>query len=350
MKKKLLLLLATTIFSLMSMSSVFAHDLIIEGEEKTGKKYPTETNYYLDSDENGNEVKTNVTVHLIPKNERFRVSEKDYKDGKGVAIYYVVFGNRDSTSSSDEYNGGSSAVLNDYLDSLWYEPGVYYDFTSSQQIMDFATNGLTNHETGLFPVVFEEYSEYEWTMGKLNPYIFKLVDAPLLTDNEEIPEEKPTSTDSNANKPSGGGSSSGGSSSSSKKSSSSSANNSIAGTWKQDVNGWWFEKAGGGYPQNEWIQKDNIWYHFNENGYMQTGWLELNGIKYFLNPDGSMVSNDWSCQNGKWYFFDQNGAMKKGWQEWKAKWYYMSDNGEMLFNVTTPDGYKVDQTGAMINS
>ncbi|AGF56482.1 hypothetical protein B0P06_005249 [Clostridium saccharoperbutylacetonicum] len=37
-----------------------------------------------------------------------------------------------------------------------------------------------------------------------------------------------------------------------------------------------------------------------------------------------------------------------GWQNIKDKWYYFNSDGEILINAETPDGYKVDETGAWI--
>lgn len=351
MKKKFALLFAISSLTILSSTNVFAHDLVIEGEEKTGKSYPTETGYYYDYDSNvGTEVKRDITIHLIPKNERFRVSEKDYGDGWGVAIYYVVLGNRDSSGTTEDgsFNGGSSSVLNDYVDSLWYEPNIYYDFTSSSEIMNFQMD----REFAFFPVVFQEYSEYDWSMGELNPYIFKLVDAPLL--ESDIPVASDSNATEDNEKPNNSGSSSSNSSSSSSSSRSSRAvaknQSNVSGSWVKDDTGWWFKKLDGSYPKNEWIMNNNIWYFFDEVGYMKTGWVEWNGAKYFLNPDGAMVSNDWTFQDGKWYYLNNIGAMQSNsWVKWKEQWYYLTADGTMAVDTLTPDNYRVDADGIWIN-
>ena len=92
----------------------------------------------------------------------------------------------------------------------------------------------------------------------------------------------------------------------------------------------------------------DIWYHFDERGYMQTGWLKQNELYYYLNPDGAMVSNDWSLQDGKWYFFNADGVMQTGWINWKEKWYYLNPDGSMAVNVTTPDGFFVNENGEWV--
>lgn len=355
MKRNLALLLAISSLTILGASNAFAHDLIIEGEEKTGKRYPTEAGCYYDSDENGIDERRDITIHLIPKNERFRVSEKDYEDGWGVAIYYLVLGNRDNSGTTDDgsFNGSSSAALNDYVDSLWYEPGVYYDFSSSSEIMNFQMDC----EYAFFPVVFEEYSEYDWTMSQLNPYIFKLVDAPLLESDIPV-ASAPNATEDNKKPNNSGENSAGGSSSNSGSSGSPSGSNrqvvaknqsNVSGSWVKDDTGWWFKKIDGSYPKNEWILNNNIWYFFDETGYMKTNWVEWNGVKYFLNPDGAMVSNDWTFQNGKWYYLNDTGAMQSNnWVKWKDQWYYLTADGTMAVDTVTPDNYRVNANGAWI--
>lgn len=84
---------------------------------------------------------------------------------------------------------------------------------------------------------------------------------------------------------------------------------SYAGSWKEDQNGWRYQKDDLTYQVGDWFQDNNgVWYHFDENGYMQTNWVQING-----------------------------------------NWYYFTDTGAMLTDTTTPDGYQVDSTGAMVS-
>ena len=63
---------------------------------------------------------------------------------------------------------------------------------------------------------------------------------------------------------------------------------------------------------------------------MLTGWVEL--------PEG-------------YYLLGDKGDMLTGWQLSNNKWYYMDINsGLMLSNTTTPDGYKVDASGAWVDA
>ena len=52
-----------------------------------------------------------------------------------------------------------------------------------------------------------------------------------------------------------------------------------------------------------------------------------------------------------YYLLGENGDMLTGWQNLNNIWYYLDkDNGVMLSNATTPDGYKVDASGAWIQT
>lgn len=347
MKKKFALLLATTALLLVSATNVFAENIVIEGEEQTGKEYPTTTKIYYDWDlELDKEVKKELTVHLIPKTERFRVSEDWYDVGNQVAIYYIGFGNLctepDYSDGDYTFNGGSCAIPNGWVDSLQYEPNKYYSFEDSSEIMNFQ---FGDFDYGFFPIVFSEKtgSEYDWILEDLDPYIFQFADVPVLKPDEPVASDS-NATNSNASRPSGSGSSSSGS----RKVATNSQN--INGTWIQDSIGWWFKKSDGSYPNNEWVLVKDKWYHFDGNGYMQVGWLNLNGVKYYLNPSGEMVSNDWSFQDGKWYYFDTSGAMQmNSWVKWKDNWYYLTTDGSMAINMATPDGYHVNENGVWIN-
>lgn len=76
----------------------------------------------------------------------------------------------------------------------------------------------------------------------------------------------------------------------------------LAGQWKQDNVGWWYQNDDGSYPANEWL-----------------------------------------LDNGKWYFFDNTGYMVAN--RWEGN-YYLGADGAMLVNTTTPDGYVVGADGA----
>ena len=198
---------------------------------------------------------------------------------------------------------------------------------------------------------------------------------------------------------SGGGSSSGGSSGghhsssgggggSSRRSGSGSSTTSktLAGSWKQNQNGWWYQYTNGTWPSNSWVklpvQGGETWYYFNKDGYMATGWLFENNIWYYLDPqagtnNGRMMTG-WQQIGGQWYYFNQNGSMATGWNyinnNWyfldhqaggnngrmftgwhmiSDKWYYFSTDklageGSMYADRMTPDGFYVNKDGVWV--
>ena len=149
--------------------------------------------------------------------------------------------------------------------------------------------------------------------------------------------------------------------------------------------------AGYNHPQG-WYQDDKGTWFYGEGTTNKTGWLELNGRTYFLKDDGSMAANTWvkteagywyylnasgammhdgwAKINDTWYFFKNFGGMAEGWVKdgntwyyltpgsgamvsngWSlinGKYYYFTESGAMLANTTTPDGYKVDASGAWV--
>lgn len=82
---------------------------------------------------------------------------------------------------------------------------------------------------------------------------------------------------------------------------------SFAGEWKQDSAGWWYQNDDGSYIKNDWLTlSDTDKYHFDQNGYMQTGLIEVNGIKYYLYEDGRLTYN-WNTPEG--YRVDNDGRV-----------------------------------------
>lgn len=150
-----------------------------------------------------------------------------------------------------------------------------------------------------------------------------------------------------------------------------------AGMWKQDANGWWYSYSTGGYAANKWEQIKGSWYYFNEKGYAVSGWQLINNNWYYFDPLNSNMHTGWlKCETDNyWYYLDENGAMVTGWQNIKGKWYYFSsvttdgaaysydtENekwnyandsvipfGAMYENAETPDGYRVDTNGELMN-
>ena len=104
--------------------------------------------------------------------------------------------------------------------------------------------------------------------------------------------------------------------------------NAAVGTWKQSGNSWWYQYTNGNYATG-WKQIDGNWYFLDNSGEMKTGWV---------------------ATSGAWYYLDDSGAMKTGWFKENGKWYYAYDSGALAMNTTTPDGYKVNASGELIES
>jgi len=80
----------------------------------------------------------------------------------------------------------------------------------------------------------------------------------------------------------------------------------MAGEWKKDYHGWWYQNDDGSYITNSWYQDtDGKWYYFGSDGYM--------------------LENQWI--DGK---------------------YYVDKNGEMLVDTVTPDGKHVNSRGELV--
>lgn len=143
---------------------------------------------------------------------------------------------------------------------------------------------------------------------------------------------------------SSGGSSSGGGGGSSRSviGSAMSPNSDSAGTWIQDSTGWWYQNKDGSYPAACWqlltYNGTSDWYHFDEKGYMQTGWFtDTDGNRYYLHAvsDGTRgrMYTGWNLIDGVWYYFNPTSDGTKG---------------ALFMNRQTPDGYRVDASGAWV--
>ena len=99
-----------------------------------------------------------------------------------------------------------------------------------------------------------------------------------------------------------------------------------SGTWQRDAIGQWAFAENGSYAVG-WRLIDNAWYFFGTDHVMTTGRQFVNGVWYYLNPNGKMVT---------------------GWKLVSGKWYYLRSWGGMLSDGITPDGYRVDASGAWV--
>ena len=99
----------------------------------------------------------------------------------------------------------------------------------------------------------------------------------------------------------------------------------LAGEWKQNSVGWWYQNTNGSYKANEWFQdSDGSWYYFDYAGYADL--------------------DEWDEIDGKWYYFYNSGRMAS--DQWIGN-YYVGSDGAMLTNTVTPSGYSVGPDGAI---
>lgn len=92
-----------------------------------------------------------------------------------------------------------------------------------------------------------------------------------------------------------------------------------------------------------WLNKDNNWYYFGDIGELETGWFST---IYYIDDSENIIPDH------NTYYADELGRMQTGWiqDSLDNKWYYLTESGALLKNGTTPDGYKVDEFGAMIEN
>ncbi len=51
-------------------------------------------------------------------------------------------------------------------------------------------------------------------------------------------------------------------------------------------------------------------------------------------------------QDGRWYYYDEKGTMCTGWIQVEGRYYYLYEDGHCAVSEITPDGYRVDASGA----
>ena len=110
--------------------------------------------------------------------------------------------------------------------------------------------------------------------------------------------------------------------------------------WQKDDTGYWFVRANGTYPKDqfEYVEENKSWFYFDSRGYMYSErWLKhTDGKWYWFEKDGYMATS-WKKINGKWYYFNRDGSMQTGWVKYYEKWYYLDAvNGDMKSNCFVP--------------
>ena len=125
--------------------------------------------------------------------------------------------------------------------------------------------------------------------------------------------------------------------------------------WHQVDGGktWFYFDENGVAKESTWWQDPatGTWYYFNQNCGAAVGWAKVDGNWYYFKGNNAMKTG-WEKVEGSWYYMDASGKMVTGWCQINGTWYYFSKEsnalGQMLANTTTPDGYKVDANGALV--
>lgn len=63
---------------------------------------------------------------------------------------------------------------------------------------------------------------------------------------------------------------------------------SFAAEWKQDNSGWWYQNDDGSYPTNTWKEIDGKQYYFDNNGYILTNATTPDGQK--VDASGALIT------------------------------------------------------------
>lgn len=112
--------------------------------------------------------------------------------------------------------------------------------------------------------------------------------------------------------------------------------------------------------KNEWVGDGSNWYYAGPDGGLMKGWQYINGQYYLLNQSTGECEYGWRLtkSDNKWYFLSpDDGHLCQGWNVVDGTWYYMTKadesketrpTGSMWANETTPDGYKVNSSGAWV--
>lgn len=98
--------------------------------------------------------------------------------------------------------------------------------------------------------------------------------------------------------------------------------------WNKNSTGWWYctDVSNGYYYKDQWKLIDSEWYSFDNQGYARESVWFKDKLWYYLKESCKMAKLEWLWIDGECYCFNASGAL--------------------YVNCITPDGYKVDETGA----
>lgn len=284
-----------------------------------------------------------------------------YKNKNGVTIGGVKY-SFDSEGKLMEFATPSVATARQALESLTYnvdqedanseDECIDYVLSYAQEYLDQIPGSdsiyIKASPSNCTPAVAGTSSKKTGTDGKFK---FKFL-ITLDTDEGEIEGMtrlltltiKATpyhSSSSGGSSSSGNGSSSGSSSSSGSRSVSQAQqyldavarHYTVSGTWEEDGGKWRLKKPDGSYLTEAWAYLSGKWYYMGKDTYMITGLTAIGDQVFYLNPITGEMMTGWQQLNGTWYYFCTD---KEG------------NQGAMLKDITTPDGYHVNEDGVWI--
>lgn len=100
--------------------------------------------------------------------------------------------------------------------------------------------------------------------------------------------------------------------------------------WQKNSIGWWYQKADGSYPSDNWFKVGTDWFWFDERGAMAIGWKNIAASWYYFQGNGSMAAG-WVKYYDKWYYLNtNNGFMESNaFIKYGDGWYYLNEDGTM---------------------
>jgi len=115
----------------------------------------------------------------------------------------------------------------------------------------------------------------------------------------------------------------------------------------EEKNWWSFNDKG-------WKLRDGEWYNIQDN-HLVKGWYfeEEDGNWYYLSPETGAMETGWLELNNNWFYFNPESCKQTWFIGEDGKYHYDGEGdakplGALYTGGKTPDGYDVDETGALI--
>ena len=120
-------------------------------------------------------------------------------------------------------------------------------------------------------------------------------------------------------------------------------------TWNKDSSGNWHISITNALGQS--VEVKNAWCSVKSVKMVDNVPITVDDY-YFMGSDGTMLTGWLTDANNKTYYLGTEswniGRMARGWEKIGDKYYYFNTDGLLVTNSVTPDGYKLDATGAWI--